>query len=953
MAKTLQFRRGTSGTLDAITGAEGEIFVDLDTNTIRVHDGNTEGGVKLATEGYVDSTVFDGDYNSLTNKPDLTVFDNVESFADLDAFPATGEANKVYIANDTGFIYRWSGSAYVQLTDQTAIWGNIGGTLSNQTDLQNALDAKQDDLVSGTNIKTINSESLLGSGNIDITSAEWGNITGTLSSQTDLQNALDDKQDDLVSGTNIKTINNESILGSGNITIEGGGDADLSEVAEDVLPLFDGVFDLGSLDKRWFDVFVENSINIAGATIIGSEDGVVLPSALIDDLLVSENMITPDDSTARQYLGDKGVLVVDGNIDAQGDWMKVPVVEGITALVPGTEEVEVTEEVPGPGAWSSGGNLNTARGYHAGAGTQTAGLAFGGDVDEEGGSSLSSTEEYDGTSWSFGGNLNTARGYHAGAGTQDAGLAFGGFDSSFNTLSSTEEYDGTSWSSGGNLITARSFHAGAGTQTAGLAFGGGGPIASTEEYDGTSWSAGGNLITGRSFHAGAGTQDAALAFGGDDSSFNTLSSTEEYDGTSWSSGGNLNTARRDLSGAGTQTAALAIGGRNSSFQALASTEEYDGTSWSSGGNLNTGRSDHAGAGTQDAGLAFGGFIFGSPISSTEEYNSGFTVTTTTETIEVENEVLVPPSELGEEGMIRYNRDIGDYEKYKNDAWIKWGSVEVVGVGETVFGDGVWSSGGNLITARSSHAGAGTQTAALAFGGSGPLSSTEEYDGTSWSSGGNLITARSSHAGAGTQTAGLAFGGGIFSEDPFFNSTEEYNGSTWSAGGNLPVGLFGHAGAGTQDAALAFGGWSNSEGNTTAATSEYNGTSWSSGGNLITGRNDHAGAGTQTAALAFGGRDPSTFSGNPINSTEEYDGTSWSSGGNLGTTRIGHAGAGAQTAGLAFGGRDNSFNNLSSTEEYNKQLISSVPEEGSVGELRFNKDTGKFEGYNGTEWVALS
>lgn len=35
--------------------------------------------------------------------------------------------------------------------------------------------------------------------------------------------ALADKQDTLVSGTNIKTINNNSLLGSGNITIEGGG----------------------------------------------------------------------------------------------------------------------------------------------------------------------------------------------------------------------------------------------------------------------------------------------------------------------------------------------------------------------------------------------------------------------------------------------------------------------------------------------------------------------------------------------------------------------------------------------------------------------------------------------------------------------------------------------------------------------------------------------------------
>lgn len=35
--------------------------------------------------------------------------------------------------------------------------------------------------------------------------------------------ALGNKQDALVSGTNIKTINNESILGNGNISIQGGG----------------------------------------------------------------------------------------------------------------------------------------------------------------------------------------------------------------------------------------------------------------------------------------------------------------------------------------------------------------------------------------------------------------------------------------------------------------------------------------------------------------------------------------------------------------------------------------------------------------------------------------------------------------------------------------------------------------------------------------------------------
>ena len=67
-------------------------------------------------------------------------------------------------------------------------WGNITGTLSNQTDLQNVLDSKQDTLIAGDGIN-INNGVISATAN----SAEWGNITGTLSDQTDLQNALDDK----------------------------------------------------------------------------------------------------------------------------------------------------------------------------------------------------------------------------------------------------------------------------------------------------------------------------------------------------------------------------------------------------------------------------------------------------------------------------------------------------------------------------------------------------------------------------------------------------------------------------------------------------------------------------------------------------------------------------------------------------------------------------------------
>jgi hypothetical protein len=53
--------------------------------------------------------------------------------------------------------------------------------------------------------------------------AVWGSVTGTLSDQMDLQIQLDSKQSELVSATNIKTINGTSVLGSGDLVIAGGG----------------------------------------------------------------------------------------------------------------------------------------------------------------------------------------------------------------------------------------------------------------------------------------------------------------------------------------------------------------------------------------------------------------------------------------------------------------------------------------------------------------------------------------------------------------------------------------------------------------------------------------------------------------------------------------------------------------------------------------------------------
>ena len=100
-----------------------------------------------ALAGYaLDSTISavgkSGSYSDLLNKPDLSVLNDIENYANVGSFPASGESGKIYIAEDSGYMYRWNGSGYTQLTDQTAIWGEISGSLANQVDLKNALDDK-------------------------------------------------------------------------------------------------------------------------------------------------------------------------------------------------------------------------------------------------------------------------------------------------------------------------------------------------------------------------------------------------------------------------------------------------------------------------------------------------------------------------------------------------------------------------------------------------------------------------------------------------------------------------------------------------------------------------------------------------------------------------------------------------------------------------------------------
>lgn len=540
-------------------------------------------------------------------------------------------------------------------------------------------------------------------------------------------------------------------------------------------------------------------------------------------------------------------------------------------------------------AWSSAATTINLTNNGAGAGTQTAGLTFGG-RNPPGPNFVSTTEEYNGTGWAAGGALNTARSYSAGFGTQTAGVAAGGrIDAPGTSTNATEEYDGSSWTTVNNMGTARRVGGSAGiVQTAGLAIGGGPPaVTTTEHYDGTNWTSGGALNTARFYLAGFGTLTSAVAAGGNGGE----SAVEEYNGSNWTSATSLGTGRTQLGSSGSsETDGIVFGGEAPGPTVKADAESYDGTSWTEGPNLATARRGLSGSSghSKTAALATAGFP---TYNLTEEFNSSANVITA----------------------------------------------------------GAWASGGTFPYGSGGVTGFGGQTSAVAVGGEsapGPTVNTvSHYDGSSWTAATNYpITVRGGGT-IGTQTAGLVTGANTApGANPTSNATNEYDGSSWTAGGAYPAPVSSVGVSGVQTAALGTGGYFTPVGSPgSTAVNVYDGSSWTSGTAMNTARYSHGCSGSTTASLVFGGSPgkgllvedwngsswtalsnkiidtpnaystsktgvtadsaylfsspSSSFSGNP---TELFNGTAFQTAPALATPRFGGS-AGTPTAALAFSG----------------------------------------------------
>lgn len=202
MPKTLQLRRGTTAQITANTPASGELFVDTDKKTVTVGDGSTAGGVILARDDRVSDV-----YNRANA---------VNGFA-VSAFNTANGAN--------GLAQSAFNSANTNTTNITAVNGFAQGAYN-----------------------TANGANGLASGAF---------------------NAANNKQDLLVSGTNIKTINGSSVLGAGNLVVSGGGGGSANTVA--VTPTSDNFITIGNPTN--VEYFPASNLTFSGPLVLAANLG--------------------------------------------------------------------------------------------------------------------------------------------------------------------------------------------------------------------------------------------------------------------------------------------------------------------------------------------------------------------------------------------------------------------------------------------------------------------------------------------------------------------------------------------------------------------------------------------------------------------------------------------------------------------------------------------------------
>ena len=139
----------------------------------------------------------------------------------------------------------------------TINWGDIGGTLSAQTDLNSALGSKQATLVSGTNIKTVNGTSVLGSGDLTLDADDIDDTSTTHK---------------FVTSSDITKLSNLSGTNTGDVTVLDSTEIDFTLTGQQIT----ASIKTNSIDETKLDTSTNASLDLADTALQPSAIGVTV-----------------------------------------------------------------------------------------------------------------------------------------------------------------------------------------------------------------------------------------------------------------------------------------------------------------------------------------------------------------------------------------------------------------------------------------------------------------------------------------------------------------------------------------------------------------------------------------------------------------------------------------------------------------------------------------------------
>ena len=353
-AKLVQIRRGTTSDHSVFTGKQGEITVDLEKDTVVVHDESTQGGHPLARE----------DMSNVVGQVGLTQLklSNINSPTSGQILTVDGNGNILFSNNNAD-------------VSSTSIGGDLSGTISDAKIKPNTITVNELNTVEGQPGEVLITDGIGGIyfGPMDANPVLGGDLSGTASSAIITQNAVGIIELDVTDGTTGQVLsrnangNLEFINVTSSVTIGG----DLSGPVSSAIIIENAVTDTKLSDDATNDANRAVGTNhikdlnvtegkLAADSVTNSKiaDGAVdsnkIATSAIDNLKIADNAVDSSKIANNSVNGDK---IADNAITASKIANDAVDSSAITNNAVGIAELNVSDANAQPGdVLSTNGN---------------------------------------------------------------------------------------------------------------------------------------------------------------------------------------------------------------------------------------------------------------------------------------------------------------------------------------------------------------------------------------------------------------------------------------------------------------------------------------------------------------------------------------------------------------------------------------------------------------------